>query len=275
MRRRRAVRHRPMYEMTYNLFVTPGYKPSGLRAKNINTIDEVPDSSWFTNRIGTTRSRPTSLRAAPTSARRPIRRSGSDQREDLGRASRASPRRTRRARPGSSSSIRRSSRKARQGPSAIATEDLLGARLQPGRIVPDHVRSEERRDRSKGDGASSVRQADAVHRDDMNAILEQGRAQRRRHLSRRRRPAASRQDPRRFPLRRARVPTIPTTSFRTSIAASCGRCASSARGRTSPTSRRRTRSTRSSPRTAADRQALSAGRRLDVRHVQRPCTSGI
>ena len=27
---------------------------SGLRAKNINTIDEVPDSSWFTNRIGTT-----------------------------------------------------------------------------------------------------------------------------------------------------------------------------------------------------------------------------
>jgi hypothetical protein len=42
-----------MYEMVYNLFVTPGYKPSGLRAKNINSIDEVPDSSWFTNRIGT------------------------------------------------------------------------------------------------------------------------------------------------------------------------------------------------------------------------------
>jgi hypothetical protein len=42
-----------LYEMTHNLFVTSGYKPSGLRAKNINTIDEVPDSSWFTNRIGT------------------------------------------------------------------------------------------------------------------------------------------------------------------------------------------------------------------------------
>ncbi len=41
-----------MYELVYNLFVTSGYKPSGLRAKNINTIDEVPDSSWFTNRIG-------------------------------------------------------------------------------------------------------------------------------------------------------------------------------------------------------------------------------
>jgi hypothetical protein len=42
-----------MYELLYNLFVTAGYKPSGERAKNINTIDEVPDSSWFTNRIGT------------------------------------------------------------------------------------------------------------------------------------------------------------------------------------------------------------------------------
>jgi hypothetical protein len=41
-----------LYEMAYNLFVRPGYKPSGTRAQNINTIDEVPDSSWFTNRIG-------------------------------------------------------------------------------------------------------------------------------------------------------------------------------------------------------------------------------
>jgi len=43
-----------LYEMTVNLFVTSRYKPSGTRAQNINTIDEVPDSSWFTNRIGTT-----------------------------------------------------------------------------------------------------------------------------------------------------------------------------------------------------------------------------
>jgi len=41
-----------MYEMVRNLFVTPDYKPSGARAGNINTIDEVPDSSWFTNRVG-------------------------------------------------------------------------------------------------------------------------------------------------------------------------------------------------------------------------------
>src|SRR5215470_7710916 len=41
-----------LYEMADNLFVNPGYQPSGRRAQNLNTIDEVPDSSWFTNRIG-------------------------------------------------------------------------------------------------------------------------------------------------------------------------------------------------------------------------------
>jgi len=43
-----------LYEQVYDLFLVSGYKPSGKRAQNINTIDEVPDSSWFTNRIGTT-----------------------------------------------------------------------------------------------------------------------------------------------------------------------------------------------------------------------------
>ena len=44
--------HSQMYELVYNLFINSGRKPSGLRAKNINTIDEVPDSNWFTDRIG-------------------------------------------------------------------------------------------------------------------------------------------------------------------------------------------------------------------------------
>jgi hypothetical protein len=41
-----------MYELATNLFVTANYTPSNTRARNVNTIDEVPDSSWFTNRIG-------------------------------------------------------------------------------------------------------------------------------------------------------------------------------------------------------------------------------
>jgi hypothetical protein len=40
-----------LYEMVYNLFAQPRYNPSGVRAQNVNTVDEVPDSSWFTNRI--------------------------------------------------------------------------------------------------------------------------------------------------------------------------------------------------------------------------------
>jgi len=41
-----------LYEQIFGLFVTAGKVPSNTRAQNINTIDEVPDSSWFTNRIG-------------------------------------------------------------------------------------------------------------------------------------------------------------------------------------------------------------------------------
>src|SRR5262245_31628695 len=40
------------YDLSYNLFVTASRTPSNKRARNINTIDEVPDSSWFSNRIG-------------------------------------------------------------------------------------------------------------------------------------------------------------------------------------------------------------------------------
>ena len=80
--------------------------------------------------------------------------------------------------------------------------------------------------------------------DDMNAILERVARERGRHVSHRCRPAAARQDSRRLPVPRTRVPTTPTTSCRTSIGGNCGRCASSAPGRTSWTSSPTTRSTR-------------------------------
>jgi hypothetical protein len=38
------------YDLLLNQFTRPGLPP-GDRARNVNTIDEVPDSSWFTNRI--------------------------------------------------------------------------------------------------------------------------------------------------------------------------------------------------------------------------------
>jgi hypothetical protein len=42
-----------LYDLAFNLFAVARRTPSDTRARNINTIDEVPDSSWFTNRIGT------------------------------------------------------------------------------------------------------------------------------------------------------------------------------------------------------------------------------
>ncbi len=39
-----------LYDLLLNQFTRPGLPP-GSRARNVNTIDEVPDSSWFTNRI--------------------------------------------------------------------------------------------------------------------------------------------------------------------------------------------------------------------------------
>ena len=41
-----------IYDLTFNLFVTTRRPPANVRAQNVNTIDEVPDSSWFTNRLG-------------------------------------------------------------------------------------------------------------------------------------------------------------------------------------------------------------------------------
>jgi hypothetical protein len=40
-------------DLLQNLFTTVGDRRTNVRAQNVNTIDEVPDTSWFTNRIYT------------------------------------------------------------------------------------------------------------------------------------------------------------------------------------------------------------------------------
>jgi hypothetical protein len=40
-----------IWDLSYNMFAKPGDSTPNVRARSINTIDEVPDSSWFTNRI--------------------------------------------------------------------------------------------------------------------------------------------------------------------------------------------------------------------------------
>jgi hypothetical protein len=48
-------------DLAINMFGQPGDEVAGVRAGNVNTIDEVPDSSWFTNRIA---ARPVSIAEA-------------------------------------------------------------------------------------------------------------------------------------------------------------------------------------------------------------------
>jgi hypothetical protein len=40
------------FDLAYNLFGKPGDRAIDVSARNVNTIDEAPDSSWFTNRAG-------------------------------------------------------------------------------------------------------------------------------------------------------------------------------------------------------------------------------
>ena len=136
-----------MYELLYNLFVTSGYQPTGLRAKNINTIDEVPDSSWFTNRI-VARAMTTSQPARGPNAGAPPDPSkwvlieakdlrGAPGLHGDGRQGTDLVPRVRI--PAARSGGRDSGRGGRR-------QDFLGARLQPGRIVHHYLRSQEHHD---------------------------------------------------------------------------------------------------------------------------------
>ena len=42
-----------LYDTLENSFYWPGDQTPDVRAQNVNTVDEVVDSNWFTNRIGT------------------------------------------------------------------------------------------------------------------------------------------------------------------------------------------------------------------------------
>ena len=221
-----------MYELTYNLFVTPRYQPTNTRAQNINTIDEVPDSSWFTNRIG----------AAPLSADADRARAagrcaaGAGKVGDPAREVRRRQSRLHRERCQRRDLVPRLRSAGRPGGRERRGRDrdqaVLGARLQPGRDVPHDVRSERGDDRSAGDRQAAVRRAHALHARRHAPGARSRRAQRRRHLPRRGRPRCCRARSSAGFATPARGPTIPTTSCRTSIAASCARCACSAPGPT-------------------------------------------
>ena len=59
------------YDLGYQLWVTAGQKPTNTPARNVNTVDEVPDSSWFTNRIGSRPITVEELQRGPAEGRAP------------------------------------------------------------------------------------------------------------------------------------------------------------------------------------------------------------
>ena len=111
------------YDLAENLFTRPGDPALDVRARNINSIDEVPDSSWFTNRI---LARPLSVEEA---ARGPLTGNGSGAWHLVGdpaQGGRVRPRlhdegRTG-ARPGSSRSTARGIREAATGAILVANK---------------------------------------------------------------------------------------------------------------------------------------------------------
>jgi len=54
-----------LYDLSYNLFARPGTPGPAARAENVNTVDEVPDSGWFTNRAGQHPLTPDEVRRGP------------------------------------------------------------------------------------------------------------------------------------------------------------------------------------------------------------------
>jgi hypothetical protein len=54
-----------MYDLAENLFTKPGDKNVNVRAQNINTVDQVPNSSWFTNRVGSKEISPEEIAKGP------------------------------------------------------------------------------------------------------------------------------------------------------------------------------------------------------------------
>jgi len=92
--RRTAVGHRPVLRPHLQPLRDARAGSANVRAQNVNTIDEVPDSSWFTNRIG---SRAVTIDEAvrgPIVGRRLCRRNGSSRARRARAPRQASRRRT-------------------------------------------------------------------------------------------------------------------------------------------------------------------------------------
>ena len=263
-----------MYELLFNLFINSKHEPSGLRAKNINTIDEVADSSWFTNRIG---SRPMTTEEI---TRGPIIGAPPDPSKWV-----LIREKTAGAHPGFTATDAQGQTwflefdppwapGAATGAVVIATKIFwaLGYNQVESFLTtfdPKTVTIDPKATVRRPNGKRT-----RFTHDDVNVILENVR----RNPDGTYRVIAGRLLPGKILYGfqdLGPVLTTPTISCRTSTGASCGRCACSARGRTSPTSRTPTRSTQSSPKTAEASSSTTCRTSAPPSACATPTTSGI
>ena len=149
-------------------------------------------------------------------------------------------------------------------------EALLGARVQPGRDVHHDLRSGSGRDRSEGHHQAAVGRQNAVHAGRHDARARARRAQCRRHVSGLRRRPASGQRARAVPvfghaLRRPERPRAARAAARTARASRFRRLDEPGGLEGGQHARRARREGR-----PHGREALSAGRGIDIRHGQQP-----
>ena len=189
-------------DLATNLFSRPGDKTPDVRAQNVNTIDEVPDSSWFTNRIG---ARPLSIEDA---VRGPLRSNGPvPEGWTVTRAKEAgaSPGFTMKDAAGETWFV---SFDPRGFPEAVTGGVLVANKIfwALGYYQVENHLITVRPDRLSISDKATFRPPSGVRRPlrrgDLDAVFEQGASQRRRHLPCRRRPGRPRQGARRLPLSR-------------------------------------------------------------------------
>ena len=207
-----------------NLFVPLGDTRTNVRAGNLNTIDEVPDSSWFTNRIYAAPVTAADVARGPNTIDGPApgrwtvigaKTAGAspgfrirDARGELWFVSLDARGIACARRPG-----RSPSRAGCSGRSATTRSRITSPSFRRT------ISTSPRRRRSRSGRATSA----AMKLKDLDGVLARGE----KSADGSYRAMAARALPGRilggFPLRTARVRTIPTTSCRTSTAASCAR----------------------------------------------------
>ena len=213
-----------------------GRRPPGTRrAGNLNTIDEVPDSGWFTNRIGVRPMTTDELLRGPNLGPAPQPERWTIIRE---KSAGFAPGFTARDAEGETWFVSFDPPSNPEGATAamvVASKIFWALGYNQVETFITTVRPDRRGHRSFRDGATSVRSAHSDHTTGSAASARARRPQRRRLVPGRGRPAAAAARSWAASSIRGHAPTIRTIWCRMSIGVSCGRSASSAPGRTSRT----------------------------------------